>query len=199
MPLPGVILRRNHPAHLALAAWFLAIGAGLLAFHRYAGTPGPSSAGAAEWPASSALDAPGSSRVIAFLHPKCACSDATLTELLGVLEDAPDGTSASVVFVRSSPDVPASSPLVSRAERARSVRVLFDDGTEARRFGAETSGHVLAFRDGRAVFRGGVTGTRGHVGPNPGARALAAALRADAHDSPPAPVFGCGLFGERDR
>ena len=40
-----------------------------------------------------------------------------------------------------------------------SVMVLSDvDGAEARRFGAETSGHTLLFdRDGRLLFSGGIT------------------------------------------
>jgi hypothetical protein len=70
-----------------------------------------------------------------------------------------------------------------------------DDGLEARRFGAATSGQSLLYDvNGRLLFSGGITGSRGHAGDNAGRTAILALLHHDtaAHDS--AFVFGCSLF-----
>jgi hypothetical protein len=56
------------------------------------------------------------------------------------------------------------------------VKVLFDpDRMEARRFGAETSGHNLSFgADGGLLFSGGITASRGHAGESVRERAIVA-------------------------
>jgi glyoxylase-like metal-dependent hydrolase (beta-lactamase superfamily II) len=75
------------------------------------------------------------------------------------------------------------------------VKVLTDfDGIEARRFGAETSGHTLLFdRDGRLLFSGGITESRGHTGDNLGERAIEALLNNQSPTRTATFVFGCGL------
>ena len=48
-----------------------------------------------------------------------------------------------------------------------------DDGAEARRFGAETSGQTLLYdARGALAFSGGITGARGHAGDNAGRASL---------------------------
>ena len=52
-----------------------------------------------------------------------------------------------------------------------------DDGAEARRFGAETSGQTLLYDEhGALLFSGGITGARGHAGDNAGRASLVALL-----------------------
>jgi hypothetical protein len=77
-------------------------------------------------------------------------------------------------------------------------------GVESIRFGATTSGQVVAYDPtGRLVFTGGLTASRGHEGESDGARLLETRLR----ESPSTvaeirrAVFGCGLFSstEKDR
>lgn len=85
------------------------------------------------------------------------------------------------------------------AEAIPGVTALADPGgVEARRFGARTSGQVtLSGPDGRLIFRGGITGARGHAGDNDGADALLALLALLAGAAPGvarAPTFGCPLF-----
>jgi hypothetical protein len=60
------------------------------------------------------------------------------------------------------------------AEAIPGVKVVFDpDCVEARRFGAETSGHTFLFgADGRLLFNGGITASRGRSGNNAGERAM---------------------------
>jgi hypothetical protein len=81
------------------------------------------------------------------------------------------------------------------------VKVRSDvDGVEARRFGAETSGHTLLFdRDGLLLFSGGITEFRGHAGDNTGERAIESLV----NNQPPARtatfVFGCSLADPRSQ
>jgi hypothetical protein len=76
-----------------------------------------------------------------------------------------------------------------------SVTVLSDvDGVEARRFGAETSGHTLLFnRDGRLLFSGGITEFRGHAGDNAGERAIESLVNGQVAARTATSVFGCAL------
>ena len=81
------------------------------------------------------------------------------------------------------------------AEAIPGVTVVFDiDGAEARRFGAETSGHTLLFaNNGMLLFSGGITGSRGHAGDNAGESAIISLV---SNQTPPRTrtlVFGCAL------
>jgi hypothetical protein len=75
------------------------------------------------------------------------------------------------------------------------VKVLSDvDGVEARRFGAETSGHTLLFdRDGRLLFSGGITQSRGHAGDNAGERAIVSMVNSEPAARADTLVYGCSL------
>jgi glyoxylase-like metal-dependent hydrolase (beta-lactamase superfamily II) len=76
-----------------------------------------------------------------------------------------------------------------------SLTVLSDvDGVEARRFGAETSGHTILFdRDGRLLFSGGITEFRGHVGDSAGESAIESLVNGQAPAQTATSVFGCAL------
>jgi hypothetical protein len=73
--------------------------------------------------------------------------------------------------------------------------VIFDpDGVEARRFGAETSGHTLLFAgDGRLLFSGGITASRGHAGDNAGESVIVALVNNQTPALTRTLVFGCSL------
>ena len=75
------------------------------------------------------------------------------------------------------------------------MKVVFDpDGVEARRFGAETSGHTLLFgADGRLLFSGGITASRGHAGDNAGESAIVALVNNQTPTRTQTLVFGCSL------
>jgi hypothetical protein len=77
----------------------------------------------------------------------------------------------------------------------RFVTVATDEnGIEAGRFGAETSGHTLVFYpSGTLVFSGGITASRGHAGNNAGENAVLAAITQRSFDLPRTSVFGCSL------
>lgn len=79
------------------------------------------------------------------------------------------------------------------------VTVLTDEnGIEANRFGAQTSGHTLVFdRDGQLIFSGGITASRGHIGTNAGETAVRAFLQEQTVDRSHTPVFGCSLANRK--
>jgi hypothetical protein len=73
-----------------------------------------------------------------------------------------------------------------------------DDGVEAARFGAVTSGQTLLYdANGELIFSGGITGARGHAGDNAGRRALIALLEHKEPFHRLTSVFGCSLFSRR--
>jgi hypothetical protein len=110
---------------------------------------------------------------------------------------SPRPLTVQVCFVKP-PGAPAGwerTSLWDAAARVPGVRVSCDEeGEEARRFGARTSGHIfLCSEKGDVLFSGGITSGRGQSGENGGQRLLALlAGQADAPGS--APVFGCPLF-----
>ncbi len=81
------------------------------------------------------------------------------------------------------------------AEQILALHVVCDpNGAEANRFGAKTSGEALLFTaDGRLVFDGGLTSSRGHEGENPACDAMADLLDGGAGEFRQMPVFGCAL------
>jgi hypothetical protein len=138
------------------------------------------------------------------LHPKCSCSNATLTELEEaaqtfhtpynaiLLVDPPQGSTFDWQKISS----------YREAQKALHATVVLDAGGNlAADFGAFTSGDVLLYsaEDVHArrslLFSGGVTGGRGMVGENRGVEALEAAFHNPGSNSRfSSPVFGCGLL-----
>jgi hypothetical protein len=75
------------------------------------------------------------------------------------------------------------------------VRIWEDrGGSEGRRFGVATSGHVLLYdAQGRLIFSGGITSARGHRGDNYGRDTVLAQIMGVTGNRPASPVFGCQL------
>jgi hypothetical protein len=75
------------------------------------------------------------------------------------------------------------------------VTVLSDiDGAEAQRFGAETSGHTFLFDpNGRLLFNGGITASRGHSGDNAGESSVVSLINNRRSERANSFVFGCSL------
>lgn len=183
----------------AIVAWGGIILAGVLLMADRDTRPAESSGVLRSWPSDTNLArSPDKSNVVLFAHPQCPCTRATLRELERVV--ARCGELASVQVLLCLPDGAPSdfdqSELRQQAEAIPGVRVSSDAASaEARHFGAQTSGEVLAFGpDGRLRFQGGITGARGHEGDNAGRDALIAALREDSAALRTSPVFGCSLF-----
>jgi hypothetical protein len=132
-----------------------------------------------------------------FAHPHCPCTRASVGELAQIMAHALGKVNAYVLFVKP-PNAPAGwddTELRASAAAIPGVTVVTDEnGKEAARFGAETSGHTLVFdRSGTLVFSGGITVSRGHAGDNAGESAVIAVLSQQAIERTRTPVFGCSL------
>ena len=155
----------------------------------------------AAWPVATSLARqPNRTTIVAFLHPRCVCSQATVTQLLRTVRAHPGADLIVPVF--TPPDAMEAgawreSAYVTTIRAAvPSARIVSDvGGTEAERFGAYTSGTVLVYNAaGREIFRGGITNRRGGEDDNRGLRQLTQALtEAGAVQAQPSPVFGCPL------
>jgi hypothetical protein len=192
---PGWI-RPVNPARgwlaVATIVWLTLIVVTYLAFLLSKRSPGESAA-----PLSTNLEASGTMTLRLFLHPHCPCSNASLHEFAGIVEQAGPALDATVYFVRPPgiPDGWEESATWRSARQLSGIRVTVDaEGAEARRHGARTSGHtILCDAAGSVRFQGGITRARGHAGDSIGRAAIVRVLRGhdETHETP---VFGCPLF-----
>jgi hypothetical protein len=192
-------LRRT--AYFVPLLWLAGVVSGLAVLEVYKARPGisgrtptvlPQFDAGAEW------SDRGRPVLLMFVHPHCPCTQASLGELAEILAREPGKSHAVIVFVNP-PGAEADwsqTALRKKAATIPNLRLVDDDGTLARQFGAETSGHVVLYdTDGKLVFSGGITRSRGHEGESPGRRAICARLEGTASDAPAeTPVFGCPLF-----
>jgi hypothetical protein len=102
-----------------------------------------------------------------------------------------------VLFVRpaGAPDDWEDTATWATARALPGVTVLRDDdGREAARFGASTSGQTVVYdAAGRLLYRGGLTGARGQEGDNAARRRLLTLLGSGRADRRESDVFGCAL------
>jgi hypothetical protein len=188
--LPGVILCAFG------AAWGASLVAGFGVLWAYAATPGPSVAEAARWPEASQVNrTPGRPTLVMVVHPKCPCSRASASELRWLCDHQGSKVDTTVLFVR-----PAGvEALWERTDLWRDVASIpgvtalpDENGVEAARFGAVTSGHTFLYdATGRLAFSGGITPARGHEGDNVGRSAIAAILEGREPLARSTPVYGC--------
>jgi hypothetical protein len=179
-------------------AWTAGIALGLRILFAYESKPGTIAAVPTEWPSASQIerltDRP---TLIMLAHPCCPCTRASVAELAQLMARVQGKVYVYVLFLMPEP-IGAdwkNTDLRRSAARIPGVKVLSDiDGIEARRFGAETSGHTLLFdRDGRLLFSGGITESRGHAGENVGERAIEALVNNQSPTRTATFVFGCAL------
>jgi len=181
----------------------IGVGLGFFALWSYASKPGAGTHASTRWPTESRLaHAAGRPSLLVFVHPRCSCSRATLTELGHTLARARGQADPTVIFVRphGAPADWDATDLKPMAARLPGV-TLFDDtdGIEARRFGAVTSGAALLYgSDGALAFAGGLTSVRGHQGDSFGQERLVALLHGEKADRADSPVFGCPLDDDHE-
>ncbi len=177
------------------ALWFCCICTGLWILADHDTRPGQSARASAQWPSSTALTRPRNTPVLlAFLHPLCPCSRASLAELARIRSVA--RTRLQVVGVIGLPqglNPTDAQPMINSLRRIEGAQIFLDtDLTETHRFGCYTSGQALLYTaQGRLCYQGGMTGARGHEGDNAGKTALLAALELNLPGLASAPVYGC--------
>ena len=172
---------------------------GLWALIAFDQKPGAARVAPTRWPASSAIRRiRGRPEILVFVHPFCSCTVATMAELAQLSVRKKPAVTAPVItvlFFRPRTSGWAPNSLWKQAQSLEGAQVVWDDdGLEARRFGARTSGYALLYSAaGNLLFRGGVTGSRGHQGDNDGLDELAASLNTQFPARVPSRVFGCAL------
>jgi hypothetical protein len=181
------------------AVWLASAVAGLWVLVVYENTPGETARAKAHWPTESRLArVPDRPTLILLAHPQCTCTRASLAELGEVLGRAHLQPKAYVVFLKPSQFFSGweQSDLWRTAASLPNVTVVRDDdGAEAERFGAVTSGQTLLYdAKGELLFSGGITGSRGHAGDNAGRASLIALLDHGTSPRRSTSVFGCSLF-----
>lgn len=191
--------RRIHIyATVAIAVgWVVCVAAGVRALVVYENRLGAVATVPQSWPGSRVPLAAGKMTLVMLAHPHCPCTRASIGELARIMAQA-DGRLAAYVLFAKPAQADADwddSGLRRSAASIPGVTTLPDeDGAEAARFGAETSGYALLFApDGRLLFNGGVTGSRGHAGDNAGESSIVALVQNRPANRRESFVFGCAL------
>lgn len=195
------MFRAHRPLIVAAAAWLGILAGGPGWFLRYQSVPQRLGAAPAAWPAAGVLrPAPGRSTLPLFLHPRCPCGRASLEEFSQLQARYGGKADLYVLLVRppGAPEDRVPADLRPGTSVPPGVQVLIDEeGREAGRFGAETSGLVLLYNpEGRLSFQGGITAGRGHQGENRGLRAVADRPAGLEEAFASNDVFGRPLFGD---
>jgi hypothetical protein len=183
-------------------AWAVGVAFGLCRLWGYENSAGEPAAPPKVWPDGTSISrVNGLPTLVLLIHPHCPCSRASIDELAKLMTECQGKISTTVLMLRPNGATVGweRTDLWDSAAAIPGVSVRADiSGIEARRFGAATSGQALLFApDGRLVFAGGITESRGHSGDNAGRSAIAA-LIAENGSMPSrevcTPVYGCPLF-----
>jgi hypothetical protein len=192
----------KHLSKLALALWLAAVSIGMVGLWNYQVASGRPAPVPARWPAEAQVQkANQGMTLLMFAHPHCPCTRASMEELAWVMARCKKKQVAAHVLFLHPKDMTAGwmkTDLWRDAANIPEVDVRADqDGAEARRFGATTSGHVMLYNArGELLFNGGITPGRGHAGENAGREAVVQLVSGTANGTAQAQtaVFGCPLF-----
>ena len=179
-----------------LLVWMAAVAYGFTSTWQYDTTPGKPADAREEWPAKSVTFNRARPNLVTILHPECVCSTATLEELSRLKAEFGDRLAVFVIVDASAAGVDsrAADSLIKAIKAMPGVRLVIDHaGQEVERFGAMVSGQTFLYdTNGRLQFSGGITMSRGHIGPNAGTEAIRDYVNgAPAADA--SAVFGCIL------
>lgn len=183
----------------ATILWLATVSCGLWLLWGYENTPGVAAAPPGNWPLASRLQrATDRATLVMLAHPHCPCTRASIGELAQLMAHTQGRVTAYVLFLKPAgfADDWEQTDLWQSAARIPGVTCLVDDdGAEARRFHAATSGQTLLYNPaGHLQFSGGITGSRGHAGDNVGRSAIVSFINAGTAARTETFVFGCPLF-----
>ena len=184
--------------------WLTGAIGGLWVVWAYENRPGASASAPEQWPTGSGLTrATVGPTLILLAHPRCSCTQASLSELAEALARTKRLPKTYVLFLKPEGFAEGwddTNLWQLAATLPNATLVHDDDGVEARRFGAFTSGQTLLYdASGTLAFSGGITGSRGHQGENAGRVDLIKALNGIGIRNAGTSVFGCPLFSPASR
>lgn len=172
-------------------AWLILLSTGLLWGARYATQAGQHTM--------SDLKDKGTGRPVflVFVHPKCSCSKATITELSKLMPSL-EGVSVKIIFNQYAKDEDwVRGELWQQALKIEGAEMISDFGGKiTAEYGVKTSGHSFLFdENGKQIFSGGLTIARGHEGASAGAEFLKQWKKQQKKETFFERVFGCEHFG----
>jgi hypothetical protein len=176
--------------------WLTGLLGGFVALLNFENTPGAAAQSPGEWPSDCKMArTPGRFTLVMAAHPRCPCTLVSIDEMAKVVERSTMPVDVRVLFFKPAGSDWAPTNHWRRAVAIPGAQAIWDeDGAQAARFGAHTSGHVLLFDpDGKLLFSGGVTRGRGHAGPSRGNWSLTQWLAPGEAGVAEAPVYGCSL------
>jgi hypothetical protein len=187
---------------VAIVGWLLCVFLGLRTLWNYALSAGDAALAPLQMPRVDVIRRqPGRATLILFVHPHCPCSRATVSELSVITTHSKNRLNAYVLFMLPPgyPENWARTDLWRNAATIPGVVTVVDKNAHyARLFNAATSGQVMLYApNGRLLFKGGITRSRGHEGDNSGRRQIIALLKQESSGSRETSVFGCPLFSKQ--
>lgn len=185
---------------LAGAVWLGAVAFGLHLMMTFATVQGEAGKGPVSWPrevaASSLQRAASGYTLVMAVHPKCACTRASLHELERLMAQQPMLHARILVLApEAEGERWTHTDLWKLASRIPGAQMTFDrEGTMAARFGLLTSGQTVLYdAAGRLRYSGGLTEGRGEDGDSEGSVAIAKIVEGGKPKLDRYPVYGCAL------
>ena len=178
--------------------WVVVVAAGMRVMLNYENTPGHAGDPPAMWPAQSRIPrTAGLPTIVIMGHPKCPCTRATIGELAVMMARLHNRATAVVVLARpqGTPDGWDDTDLRRSAAEIPGATVMSDlDEVEVDRFNAEVSGQTMFYNaEGKLLFIGGITASRGHSGDNVGRSSIVSLVTNGTAERARTAVFGCAL------
>jgi hypothetical protein len=199
-------LRISRPSRLSLRIstlvlgflWVAGIAVGMSILLNYENRPARTGTSTDIWPIDSAIQrVPSSPTLVLFAHPHCPCTRASIGELALIMARLRGQLTANVIFIRpkGTEENWEQTDLWRSAASIPGVNVWSDlNGVEASRFHAQASGETMLYSaDGRLLFSGGITASRGHSGDNAGRAAIVDLVATGRSKHSRTLVFGCYL------
>ncbi|PQO39162.1 hypothetical protein C5Y96_04680 [Blastopirellula marina] len=177
--------------------WVVLIGGAFTALLGYHNIPGQRSDHGMVWPINHSIKLDTQRpNLMVFIHPQCPCSVATLNELARIQAVCGVRLNTQVIFYSPTEMQWEDTSKVRQALAIPNVHITNDaDGQLAQQFGALTSGHTMLYSgDGRRIFSGGITPTRGHEGDNLGRKSIVQYVLDGETDCDRTNVFGCPIL-----
>jgi hypothetical protein len=186
---------------ISLTLWLLVVGIGLSVLWGYENSPGIRANPPNLWPTESKIQrGTDHATLVILVHPRCPCTRATIGELAELMAHCQGHLSAYVLFIKPagfSGDWEKTDLWQSAAIIPGVNPIVDNDGAEAQLFHSATSGQTILYdAEGRLLFSGGITVSRGHSGDNAGRSAIVSLVNTGASVQTETSVFGCPLFDE---
>ncbi len=191
--------RKNSSIYFFGTVWLMIVFIGIGILIQYENRPGNAGNPPKKWPIKSIMiPAMNTSTLVLFVHPHCPCTSATVGELELLLTQCRKKIKTYIVFFKPEEFTNEwiKTNIWKNASSISGVKLIVDEnGNEANLFKVSTSGQTLLYSNqGKLLFNGGITGSRGHSGDNAGRNSILSLLKDGKTNKPKTFVFGCSLY-----